>query len=106
MIVDHRTYTVVHGRMAEYLERYERVALPIQNRYLEIVTGRGAFGGAVPPEFADYRLSADETRRLAEPIVAERLGTKATATLFAMLEQVDKLGSVTELLAATRAPST
>ena len=39
MIVDHRTYTVVHGRMAEYLERYERVALPIQNRYLEGLVG-------------------------------------------------------------------
>lgn len=39
MIVDHRTYTVQHGRMAEYLERYQRVALPIQLRHLGRLLG-------------------------------------------------------------------
>jgi hypothetical protein len=39
MIVDHRTYTVHHGRMAEYLERYERIALPIQRRHLGTLVG-------------------------------------------------------------------
>lgn len=39
MIVDHRTYTVAHGRMEEYLERYERVALPIQLRHLGRLLG-------------------------------------------------------------------
>jgi NIPSNAP len=39
MIIDHRTYTIVYGRMSEYLERYERVALPIQLRYLERLIG-------------------------------------------------------------------
>jgi hypothetical protein len=39
MIVDHRTYTVAHGRMAEYLERYERLALPVQLRHLGNLVG-------------------------------------------------------------------
>ena len=39
MIIDHRTYTVHHGRMAEYLERYERLGLPIQLRYLGRLVG-------------------------------------------------------------------
>lgn len=39
MIIDHRTYTLVHGRMEEYLERYERVGLLIQLRYLERLVG-------------------------------------------------------------------
>ena len=39
MIVDHRTYTVVHGRMQDYLERYERVALQIQLRHLGQLVG-------------------------------------------------------------------
>ena len=39
MIIDHRTYTVAHGRMDEYLERYERVALPIQLRHLGHLAG-------------------------------------------------------------------
>jgi NIPSNAP len=39
MIVDHRTYTVAHGKMGEYLERYERIALPIQLRHLERLVG-------------------------------------------------------------------
>lgn len=34
MIVDHRTYTIPHGKMKEYLERYEAVGLPLQRRYL------------------------------------------------------------------------
>jgi NIPSNAP len=39
MIIDHRTYTVAHGRMQEYLERYEQVGLPIQLRHLGRLLG-------------------------------------------------------------------
>lgn len=39
MILDHRTYIVAHGRMQEYLELYERVALPIQMRHLGHLVG-------------------------------------------------------------------
>lgn len=34
MIVDHRIYTIPHGRMQEYLERYEAVGFALQRRYL------------------------------------------------------------------------
>lgn len=34
MIVDHRTYTIPHGRMKEYLDRYEAIGLPLQRRHL------------------------------------------------------------------------
>ncbi|MGY6251217.1 NIPSNAP family protein [Bosea thiooxidans] len=39
MILDHRTYTVKHGRMQDYLHRYETVALPIQLRHLGHLVG-------------------------------------------------------------------
>jgi hypothetical protein len=39
MIIDHRTYTVAHGKMQEYLARYERVALPLQTRHLGHLVG-------------------------------------------------------------------
>lgn len=39
MIIDHRTYTVHHGKMKDYLERYETVALPIQLRHLGKLVG-------------------------------------------------------------------
>jgi len=39
MIIDHRTYTVVHGKMQDYLMRYERDALPIQMEYLGDLVG-------------------------------------------------------------------
>lgn len=39
MIVEHRTYTVVHGRMDEYLARYERDALPLQRKHLGRLLG-------------------------------------------------------------------
>jgi len=39
MIVEHRTYTVAQGRMEEYLELYERVALPLQLKYLGHLIG-------------------------------------------------------------------
>lgn len=39
MILDHRTYTVAHGQMAAYLERYERMALPVQMRHLGNLVG-------------------------------------------------------------------
>ena len=42
MIIDHRTYTLVHGRMQEYLERYERVALPPGALLLGSDCGRAA----------------------------------------------------------------
>lgn len=34
MFVDHRTYTIPHGRMQEYLDRYEATGLPLQRRHL------------------------------------------------------------------------
>lgn len=34
MFVDHRAYTIPHGQMKEYLERYEAVGLALQRRYL------------------------------------------------------------------------
>ena len=34
MIVDHRTYTMAHGREAEYLALFEREGLPVQTRHL------------------------------------------------------------------------
>lgn len=34
MIIDHRTYTVRHGHMKQYLEQFERIAMPIQKRHL------------------------------------------------------------------------
>jgi hypothetical protein len=39
MIFEHRTYTVHHGKMQDYLERYERHALPIQLRHLKRLLG-------------------------------------------------------------------
>ena len=39
MILDHRTYTVGHGKMSSYLERYERMALPVQLRHLGNLVG-------------------------------------------------------------------
>jgi hypothetical protein len=34
MIVEMRTYTTAPGRAAEYLQLYEKLALPLQNRHL------------------------------------------------------------------------
>ena len=34
MIVDHRTYTLHPGKMKEYVDRYERIGLPLQSKYL------------------------------------------------------------------------
>jgi hypothetical protein len=39
MIVEQRTYTLHHGTMATYLERYEKNGLPIQKRYLGPLLG-------------------------------------------------------------------
>ncbi|WP_142781771.1 NIPSNAP family protein [Agrobacterium sp. T29] len=39
MIYDHRTYTVAHGKMKEYLHRYETIALPISLRHLGPLVG-------------------------------------------------------------------
>jgi hypothetical protein len=39
MIFEQRTYTVAHGRMDEYLARYERDALPLQRKYLGRLLG-------------------------------------------------------------------
>lgn len=39
MIVEHRTYTVGHGKMRDYLARYERDGLPVQVRYLGRLAG-------------------------------------------------------------------
>lgn len=34
MFVDHRVYTIPHGGMQEYLQRYEAVGLALQRRHL------------------------------------------------------------------------
>ncbi|HEY4202848.1 MAG TPA: NIPSNAP family protein [Devosiaceae bacterium] len=39
MIVEHRTYIVKHGLMAEYLQRYEKHGLHIQLRHLGPLLG-------------------------------------------------------------------
>lgn len=39
MIFDHRTYTLPHGTVETYLERYERMALPAQLRHLGNLVG-------------------------------------------------------------------
>jgi hypothetical protein len=39
MIVEHRTYTVHHGKMEEYLARYEKYGLPIQLKHLQRLVG-------------------------------------------------------------------
>jgi hypothetical protein len=39
MILEQRTYTVHHGTMKEYLERYERDGLPIQLKHLPNYVG-------------------------------------------------------------------
>ena len=39
MIIDHRTYTIAHGRVGEYLDLFEREALPILERHLGGLVG-------------------------------------------------------------------
>ncbi|MCK9919189.1 NIPSNAP family protein [Microbacteriaceae bacterium K1510] len=39
MIVEQRTYTLPHGTMTTYLERYEKHALPVQKRHLGPLLG-------------------------------------------------------------------
>ncbi|MEZ5662576.1 MAG: NIPSNAP family protein [Burkholderiaceae bacterium] len=39
MIIEHRTYTVAHGQMDEYLARYECHGLPILRRHLGRLQG-------------------------------------------------------------------
>lgn len=39
MIFEHRTYTVAHGLMADYLKRYEQHGLPIQLKHLGRLLG-------------------------------------------------------------------
>jgi len=39
MIVEQRTYTVAHGQMEAYLQRYERDALPLQKKHLGRLLG-------------------------------------------------------------------
>ena len=34
MIIDHRTYTIAHGRSKEYLSLFEREGLPVQTKHL------------------------------------------------------------------------
>lgn len=70
---------------------------------LTIVTERGAFGSDMLPEFSDYRLSADEIRRIARTIVVDRMGNAATDRLFRTLDEVERLKTAAELLEATRA---
>jgi len=39
MIYEHRTYTVAHGQMDDYLARYEKHALPLQLKHLGRLLG-------------------------------------------------------------------
>lgn len=39
MIVDHRTYTIQHGRNKEYLEIFEKEGLPVQLEHLGNLIG-------------------------------------------------------------------
>ncbi|MFZ2737645.1 MAG: NIPSNAP family protein [Burkholderiaceae bacterium] len=39
MIYEHRTYTVAHGKMQEYLERYEELGLQVQLKHLGRLLG-------------------------------------------------------------------
>ncbi|MEZ5646068.1 MAG: NIPSNAP family protein [Burkholderiaceae bacterium] len=39
MIIEHRTYTVVHGQMDDYLARYEQYGLPVLRRHLGRLQG-------------------------------------------------------------------
>lgn len=39
MIVEHRTYTIKALRMGDFLELYERAALPLQRKYLGHLVG-------------------------------------------------------------------
>lgn len=39
MLVEQRTYTIPHGKMNEYLERYEKFGLPVQQRHLGGLVG-------------------------------------------------------------------
>ena len=39
MIVEQRTYTLPHGTMSAYLERYEKHGLPVQKRHLGRLLG-------------------------------------------------------------------
>jgi hypothetical protein len=39
MIYEQRTYTLPHGKMSEYLARYERNGLPLQMKYLGRLLG-------------------------------------------------------------------
>ena len=37
MIIDHRTYTVQHGRTKEYMALFEAEGLPVQLKHLNLV---------------------------------------------------------------------
>ena len=39
MIIDHRTYTIAHGRSQEYLQLFEREGLPVQLKHLGGLVG-------------------------------------------------------------------
>lgn len=47
MIIDHRTYTIAHGRNKEYLALFEAEALPVQMQHLGHLIGY--FSTAVGP---------------------------------------------------------
>ena len=39
MIIDHRTYTIMHGRSSEYIELFRTEAMPIQEKHLGNLIG-------------------------------------------------------------------
>jgi hypothetical protein len=69
MILDHRTYTVKHGLMEDYLLRFERDGLPIQLRHLGNYIG--SFKSDIGPQnqvvhiWAYEDIADRETRRAA-----------------------------------------
>jgi hypothetical protein len=66
MIFDHRTYSIKPNRLANFLETYERRALPLQRKYLGepygfFVTHIGPLGRVV--DLWQYEDLADRERR-------------------------------------------
>jgi hypothetical protein len=66
MIFDHRTYNIKPNRLAKFLETYERLALPLQRKYLGepygfFVTHIGPLGRVV--HLWQYESLADREQR-------------------------------------------
>ena len=51
MIIDHRTYNMTHGKMNDYLERYEGIGLPLQIEHLGHLVGFFVCAGHLSAEY-------------------------------------------------------